>query len=259
MSYFPANNFLLEVAKGNVPKHSLIHKFGSNLAVGTTFVPVAQGGIYQMPQPAGATALRIKAGNTNDTAAGSGAREITLQGLDETGALATEALATAGTSASSTTTTTFIRLFRAWVSASGTYATASAASHAADIVIETSGGTAWTTITVSGFGHAQTEIGFYTIPLGFTGYFLGGGVYSDTTKTTEAILFKREGVIETAVPYEAMRQQHSTFVKGSGEASIHPETAIGGYTGPADIGFMAKVDAGTALVEVDFQILLVAD
>ena len=75
---YTSDEFWLNVQRGNVPGASVVHKFGRNAAV-TTMAPIAFGGVYQTPQPASATTLRVKAGNTNDTAAGSGAREITIQ------------------------------------------------------------------------------------------------------------------------------------------------------------------------------------
>jgi len=132
-----SKEFYQEVVAGNVAKHSVVQIFGRNDSGGTSFVPIALGGVYQMPQVAGATTLRIKAGgNANDTAAGTGAREVTVVVLDETGAQITETIATAGASASAATTVTAMRLLEAFVSKSGTYATGSVGSHADDIVIE---------------------------------------------------------------------------------------------------------------------------
>jgi hypothetical protein len=203
--------------------------------------------------------LRVKAGgNLNDTAAGSGAREITLEGLDETGSLVTETLATAGTSASSPTTATFIRLFRAYVSKSGTYTTATTGSHSDDIVIENSGGgTDWATISSTDFPRSQTEIGLYSIPVGWTGYLVSGFGFTDSTKVTEILFFKREGIMNTAPPYEAMRIVFEERVEG-GEFTIEIKAPILLGSG-CDVGFLAKVNAQTAEVDVDFEILLIKD
>ena len=111
---------------------TLVHKFGHNAAVGTSYEPISAGGIYRSPQVSGATAVRVKAGNVADTAAGLGAQAVTVQGLDETGALAEETLVTAGTSASAPGTITFIRIFRAFVSASGVYASTGVIGQASD-------------------------------------------------------------------------------------------------------------------------------
>lgn len=259
MSNFGSTDFLIEVAKGNIPGHSLVHKFGHNSAVGTSLVPVTIGGIYRTPQVGGATALRIKAGDANDTAAGSGAREITLQGLDETGALVTVALATAGASASANTAETFIRFFRAWVSASGTYATATVGSHAADIVIENAAGTEdWGTISVTGFPSGQSEIGAYSVPLNFRAFILSVNVFADATKITQAFFFQRENILQTVAPYTAMRLVFDATLD-TGLETIKPRSPINGFVGPMDIGILASVDVGTAEVHVDIEILLVAN
>jgi len=252
-------DFYVAVAAGFIPGYSLVHKFGRNLAVGTSFVPVSIGGIYRTKQVGAATTLRIKSGgNANDTAAGSGAQEVTLIGINAAGNEVSEAVATAGASASSATTNSFIRLYRAYVSASGTYATASAGSHSADITIEDGGGTEdWATITTdsSSFPRAQSEIGYYTIPTGYTGYLLSASAFTDSTKTTTLLFFQRQGVLDTAAPYEAMRLLFEERVEG-GESTVDIKSPIR-IDGPADVGYLAKVNTGTAEVDVDFELLLI--
>ena len=251
-------DFWLKVQAGEVPGYSVVHKFGRHLAIGTTFEPVSIGGVYQTPQAASATTLRVKAGDTNDTAAGTGAREITVQGLDETGAEVIETLATAGTSASTTTSATFMRLYRAYVSASGTYATSVAGSHTDDIVIENgAGGTNWLTIDATDFPRAQSEVAMYTIPLGKTGYVPSIHISVDSGKTATITMFKRENILESAVPYSGMRMQIQ-FGGVTGEAVIKPVTALGPFPALTDVGFMAKA-AATSEVDVDFEIILIDD
>ena len=253
-------DWLVEVKKGNVAGHSIVHKFGHNDLVGTSFVPVTSTGSYPTPQVSGATTLRVKAGgNANDTAAGTGAREITLTGLDETGAEVTETLATAGASASSVTTTTFLRLYRVAVSASGTYATAAAGSHAGIITIENgAGGTDWGSIDLIGFAFAQSTIGVYTIPLGKTGYLLSAELSAASTKLIDAVFFQRGNILETAAPYSAMKV---LFEWGgiTDDRNKIIKSPINGLEALTDVGFMTKVDTGTADVGVDFEILLVDD
>lgn len=235
---------------------SIVHKFG-RAVVGTTFAPVAFGGAYQMPQPASATKLRVKAGDTGDTAAGIGARKIVIQGLDETGALVSEELTTAGTSASANSTNDYIRLFRAYVSESGTYAaTGVAGSHEDDIVIENSAGTAdWLTIDATDAPRGQSEIAFYSVPEGKTAYVSHVKINSDSTKATTVIFVKREGITDAAAPYEAFRLQ---FQLGgvAGDHILNPEVPYGPFEAGTDIGFMAKVGVGTGEVDIDFEIVL---
>lgn len=93
------DNFYMKLAEGAKHGYSIVHKFGRNESVGTSFVPIAGGGIYRTPQTGSATTLRVKAGNANDASDGTGARAVTIEGIDSTGALASEVLATNGTSA----------------------------------------------------------------------------------------------------------------------------------------------------------------
>lgn len=248
----------LDTARGLVSGMAEVKKFGRNEAAGTSFEPCCIGGVYQTPQSGSATALRVAAGNVNDTAAGTGAREITLIGLDENFAEATETVATAGASASSATTTTFTRLYRAYVSASGTYATSSAGSHSADIVIENSaGGTTWATIDATDFPKAQSEIGAYSVATGKSAYVFLTDLTIDTTKTTDFVFFYRGGIDETSAPYSAMRTQAAIIGVKANQQLAGRQAPLGPFTGPCDIGFMAKVDSGTAQTAVEFEIFVV--
>lgn len=252
----------LDIERGLVSGMRVVNKFGRNTAVGTTFVPVCHGGIYRTPQASGATALRIKAGgNANDTAAGSGAQEVTLVGLDQNFNEVTEAVATAGASASSATTNTFTRLYRAYVSKSGTYASQSAGSHAADITIENgAGGTDWATISDDlGFPASQSEIAAYSVPAGHTAYVFRANIFVDSSKTTYALFFHRAGADDTAAPYEAMRLKSvSGPISGVNHITLSGTLIpLGPFVGPCDIGFMAKVNSTTAEVSVEFEIFLV--
>jgi len=236
----------------------IVHKFGRNTAVGTSFVPVTFGGVYPTPQVGSATQLRIKAGgDANDDAAGTGAREVTLIGLDANGDEVTEAIATAGASASSATTNSFIRLYRAYVSASGTYATASAGSHAASITIENSaGGTDWLTIDAAAFPLAQSEVGAYSVAAGKKAYVFSAYAATDSSKSTDIVFFQRTSILQTAEPYDAMRV---VFDIKSTEAFVDfaPRAPLGPFVGPCDLGFMAKVSSTTSEVSVDFELLVV--
>lgn len=245
------------ISMGLVPDVSVVHKFGNNSSVGTTFVPVAEGGIYRTPQISGATTLRIKAGgNANDAVAGSGAREITIIGIDATGAEISETLATAGASASADTTQEFFRVFRAFVSASGTYATQSAGSHAADVVIENSAGTEdWATIAVDGFPSGQSEIGAYTVPLGYSAYLKKITIDIESNKTVTAKFFQRQNVLQAEAPYSAMRLvQNYAGLAGSIVEEFEVPIEFPELT---DLGFIAKVDTGTAAVAAAFDLKIV--
>lgn len=247
-------NYILAVKQGNVTGSSIVNKFGRNSAVGTSFVPVSIGGLYVRRQPAGASTLRIKAGgNANDTAAGSGAREVTIQGLDANGNLVSEAITTAGASASSNTTTSFMRVFRAWVSSCGSY---SGGGHAATITIEDSSGTEdWITIDSTNTFEGQSECAAYTVPKGYHAYVFDIYATIESNKLVSLRFFKQEGAFLTSAPYQAQRSQLSW---SDLDASPNVVPGIyGTFESGTDIGFLAKVTTGTAHVAVDFSILLI--
>lgn len=243
------------VVAGNILHHSVIQKFGRNDAVGTSYVPVCSGGNYQMPTSA--TALRVKAGgNAADAAGGNGARLLQLQGLDANGNVIMEELATAGASASSYTTNEFLRLFRIKIIESGTYATQTADSHAADIVIEDSSANEWGRIEYAdSLGRGQSTIGCYSIPAGYTGYLTDYSFSVTSGKATDIVVLQRTGFTTTSAPYPALRE----FLEWNGDVNHmheHFEYPLK-FDELTDIVTLAKVDVGTAAISVHFNIVLV--
>ena len=249
----------LWLARGGILHHEKIEIFGHCTLSAGVLSPITYGNAYRTPQAGAATALRIKAGgNAADTAAGAGAREITLAGLNAAGELIAETIETAGASASAATSQTFIRLLEAKVTKSGTYATQSAGSHAANIVIENAaGGTNWATIAINGFPAARAQIGIYTVPKGKTAYLSQIALQAESQKLTSFLLFKRENILETAAPYTAMVElQH--FPQVSGGLQLNIDTPIR-FPELTDFGFMGLVGGQTANVSSAMEIILVDD
>ena len=246
-----------------VPSEFVFRKFGANSAVSTTFVPVAEGGVYRTPQVGGAAQLRVRAGNADDTAAGDGARKVTLSGLNAAGEYIEEEIETNGASAGALSSNAFLRLFRGYVSESGTYADQDSGSHVADIVIETAGGVDWMTITSTNFPHGQSLIGAYSVPLGYVARIRDIVLCVDSTKSATLALFRRGNILDTAAPYSAMRVQ-ATFRGVSGVRAIKPQEyndedneTFAEYDQLTDFGFMARVAVTSAAVSVDFGVQLI--
>lgn len=239
------------------PDAEIIHLGGKNSAVGTTFVPVVDGGLFQMPKLTGATTLRIKAGgHVNDTAAGSGAREVTVVVLNQLGVQVTEVIATAGADASAVTTVTAMRLLDAFVSKDGAYPTTLVGSHDADIVIENgSGGTDWATIPVADYPNSKAGIGFYTVPLGKKAAILNFEISVDTTKLTDVVFICRENILEVAAPYSPMwvLETYYGLIRSASFEHVAPH---GPFPALTDLGYLAKVSASTAEVDIDFELVL---
>lgn len=240
----------LAIARG-VPGIGVIRQFGRNVAVGASFVPVARGGIYRTPQTP--TTLRLKSGGSaNDDAAGSGARAITLIGINAAGDKISETIATAGASASAATQQSFLRVYDAFVSASGTYATQSAQSHAGSITIENGdGGTDWALIPDTDIPRGESEIGSITIPANRTGFITNVRIQSPDGKKSNIVMFRRENILQAAAPYSAMRliEEFPNFT-GIQDLVYDPPLRLEQLT---DFGFLAKAESGTIDISVAFE------
>ncbi len=249
MTYRP---FVDELAysRGLAEGITVVQKFGKNPNVGTgAFEHVwFNGGAYNWLTAA--SVVRIQAGgNAADTAAGAGAREITIEGLDQNWNEATETLATAGAAASADTTTTFIRINRAFVSESGTYGGA----NVGNIIIETNPGALIVANLEAEIG--QTQLGHYSVPDGKMAYLARARVYYSTAKDGSVRLMRRERADDTAVPVGSPRilQAWDEF-SGESQRDFLAMTAI---PGRSDIYFEAQANTSAGAINVSFDILLV--
>ena len=242
----------LDISRGIASGHRYIRHFGRNTAVGGTFVPVSRSGVYRTPQVAAAPLLRIRAGgNAADTANGSGARSVTLIGLDVNGDYITETIATSGASASALTANRFLRLTDARVATSGTYATQTALSHVASINIEDAAGNLWATIQDTDIPRGDTEIGSYSVPRNRTLFITNIRLSAAASNKSNIVMFERSGILQSATPYDAMTliQEFPDF-SGHAQFTFDPPIRINQLT---DVGFLAKTDSSTTDVAVGFD------
>jgi hypothetical protein len=253
MSELRKNDFLIEVQKGNITGHSMVHKFGRNDAVPNgswahiSLTPFAVANFRES-----AIAMRVKAGgNAADTAAGAGAREITIQGIDSAFAETSEAVATAGASASSATTATFWRVHRAWVSAAGTY---SAANTAAVVIEDSGGGADFMTIGVE---EGQGQYAGWTVPVSKTAYLLSAHVTVDSNKTANIRCFTRDNIDDVSAPMDAKRLKLFWDGVQSPGFTYKPHGPEFSIAQKSDIWFEAYGDGAVSQVSCDFELLCV--
>lgn len=249
------------ISLGKTPRVTVVHKFGKNEDVGTTFEPLSYGGLYPTLHPNNAVPIRIKAGgNAYDNVAGLGARYITVEGIDANGDIVIDTLATNGASASANTANSYIRAYRAYVAQTGTYGTQTAGSHNAAITLEAADSTTdWIQIPVyHSYPMSQSFVGVYTIPRGYKGYIKDIVLNVDSNnKRADFIFFRRAGVTDISPPYEAVRAQ-LIFDGLTGSFDISDDIPLGPYVGPCDVGWMVRADA-TCACSVDYEILLIKD
>ena len=258
MAYIGSKDYFLEVIRGNIPGVSVVHKFGRNDAVGTSFEPVANTGVYQVPTVA--ASLEFVSDNAADALDQAGMHELTIIGLDANWAeqvVSIAAHATDGTTAVAITGT-WLRVYRAYVSSSGVYATAAAGSHVGDITIRTAGGAGvdFAVISNTDFPKAQTEIGVYTIPTAKTGYVHSMFVSVSSTRPADIIMFQRPNADDVTTSFSGAMREVFSFTGISGSTGAKPVSPIGPFVGPCDIGFMAKVGTSTGEVDCDFELLV---
>lgn len=248
--------FPMQLARGLIAGHSKVDKFGSYDAVGTSFVPVTEGGIYRTPMAA--VTLEAISADANDTAAGTGAQEITLIGLDANWNEVTETVEMNGDSASSATTNGFIRLYRAYVSRSGTYATVSAGSHAGSITIRESGaGDTWTTIPVAGLPRGQSNISAFSVAKQRVGFIHSLFIHVDSNKAADILLMQRPNADDVVAPFSGALRTVRYLVGVTSTSPQKPWGPFGPFPGPSDVIMFAKVGSGSAAVAADFELSLV--
>jgi hypothetical protein len=175
--------FELQVSRNQIYDHKIIFKFGFNPDINGAEETIWDGGgIYAYPSAA--TVMKVSSSSANDTAAGTGARTIFVQGLDGDYNEVEEIVTLNGQTAVNTTTS-FLRVNRAYVLTAGSGGTA-AGNIYVGVGTVTSGvpATIYAQITL---GENQTLMGLWTVPAGYTGYFDHFNVATGSTTVNQYI------------------------------------------------------------------------
>lgn len=171
--YGKIEDFPLQVARGQIQGHRNVTVFGFNPDVDT-----AQVSVWPLPSlitfPAAALQMTVSSASADDTAAGTGARTVVVQGLDANYNEVSETVIMNGQTAV-TMTTALVRVNYAYVGTAG-----SGNSAAGNIYVGTGTVTAGVPATVYDiikFDYNNTTTGSYTIPAGYTAY-VSQGLFS---------------------------------------------------------------------------------
>ena len=153
----------LNVSRGKVRGAFHIIKFGENLDVDGSMETIWDGGgLYTYLTSAGV--LTVTSTDGDDAAAGTGARTVTVEGLDENYNQVSETLTVGGGAGS----VEFYRVFRAFVATSGSSGTNEGTITIAQGVTTLAQIRSVGSPTSTGLG--QTFMSIYTVPAGYTGY-----------------------------------------------------------------------------------------
>lgn len=178
--------FELQVARGQIEGHRAVTVWGYNPDIDTAEETVwADGGIVTLP--AAAATLKVSSDSANDAAAGTGARTVTISGLDTNYDEISETVTLNGTT-EVTTTKSFRRINSMIVATAG-----SGNANAGNIYIGTGTVTLGVPATIYGqiyVGYNQALSASYTIPNGYTGYIVNGGISSGQDGGTAQITGK---------------------------------------------------------------------
>lgn len=247
----------LGLSLGRTPGMTFVNKFGRNAALANgSWEPVTSSGTQWLPTTGNGKTVRVKAGgNAADTADGANAREITVVGVDDSWDTVTETIATAGASASDATTTTFLRVYRAYVSAGGTYGTAAGvgAANAALITLEASDGSA--DVIEIPAGEGQSQHCSYTVARGYKAILVDAEAEVPSTKTANLRLVIRNGADTASAPFTPPRVVgFRDEVSGSVDKSYPVGQPI---LGPADIWIEAYGNGVGVAALAEFELVLV--
>lgn len=225
-----------------------IRKFGYNADVDAFTGPdedvIAAGGDQYWPAAAVAAAsINIASSSAADAAAGTGARNIVIQGLDADGHEQSETITLNGTT-NVKPTLDYLRIFRAYVEEVG-----SGGVNAGNITIADGTGT----FAVIPASAGQTQQATYTIPTGYRGRGLRIDVWleSKTANTVTGVFQWRKGA------GYSWRTSHTFVASNSNAAHIELCTASDQYPAGSDIRLrVADASADNLAVSGEFNLYL---
>ena len=236
----------LRVSRGLVVGASNVNKFGTNLAIGPTEETIWTNG-GNIPWPTAAFTATIISSDAADTSAGTGARVVTVQGLDSDYNFQTVSVTLNGTTAVTISgANPWLRINRAFVTSSGT------GGGAAGIITIQNASTAVVYADLSEGN--QTQMAVYTVPAGHT-------LYLDQITFTAAV---STGANSATVKLNTRDFGSNTFRTRyiadlqSGELinSLQYPIALPEKT---DIEARAFMSAGTASISAFFEGVLIAN
>jgi hypothetical protein len=172
--------FELQVARGQISWHKRTFQFGTNTAVGTGFSTIWAGGSSTLyTYPTSATVLKISSGSASDTAAGTGARTVVVNGLDANYNEISEIVSLNGQTAVNTVNS-YLRFNEMLVLTAGSGGTAAGVLYAGVGTVTT--GVPATIYGQAPLGYNASDQAFWTVPAGYTAY-INSATWSSSNTT----------------------------------------------------------------------------
>ena len=242
--------FELQVARGQISFHEFVHKFGFYDSVTTSLTTIwSQGGVYSYLSAA--STLYISSSSTDDAAAGTGARTVTVSGLDNNFDEKVETVTLNGQSGVELNGGTWMRVNRIVVNTAG-----SGGANAGILYVGTeatpSSGVPTNKYATVAAGDNQTLMMIYTIPRGYTGYVTQKDVSASSSAGKFAILSL------VARPFGGVFNVKDRVLSSQGYSSIVYPYPLK-FTEKTDLEIRAKADSagGSVTVSAALDIILI--
>jgi len=239
--------FDLQVLRGQVDGHTAIFVSGYNTSVGTSYETIwSESTVYAYP--ASASVMEISSSSASDTAAGTGARTVTIYGLDGNYNQINETVSLNGQTAVNTTNS-FLRVLHMTVNTAGSGGAAAGTIYAGTGAVTTGKpANVYAAYTADGGSTACV----YTVPAGYTGYVFDFLVSSGITT---ANAFSSIGLY--ARPYGGVFDNTIQGRCANGGSFTIPLNYPISFSEKSDIEVRALSSTAGANVTANFSILLV--
>jgi len=178
--------FELQVARGMITGHKSLFKFGNNPDVNGSLETIWSGSTLYV-YPSAAIQMSVSSSSVDDAAAGTGARTVSVQGLDADYNEIAETVTLNGQNAV-TTTNSFLRVFRAFVITAGSTNTAQGTIYIGTGTV--TGGVPATVYAEIALGENQTTMAVWTVPANYTLYLYRGTFTATSNNASHSILGK---------------------------------------------------------------------
>lgn len=242
--------FELQVARGQITYHEFIHKFGFYDSVDTNLTTIwSQGGVYSYLSVA--STLYISSSSTADTGAGTGARTVTVSGLDNNFDQKVETVTLNGQSGVELNGSTWFRVNRIVVNTAG-----SGGANAGVLYVGTeaspSSGVPTNKYAIVLAGDNQTLMCIYTVPRGYTAFITQKDVSASSSAGKFAILSL------VARPFGGVFNVKDRVLSSQGYSSISYPYPLK-FTEKTDIEVRAKADSagGTVTASAALDIVII--
>jgi hypothetical protein len=229
--------FALQIARGHIPNHYHIHKFGAVPAMSqnqTGTIWDVNDTVYPWSAWATAGTVTVLAVNASDNG-----KDLILVGLDENFKEQTDTIVVSS-SGTVTSNKSFIRLYRAYIDNGS-------ATNVGDITVQKNS----TTVLRIKAGKAQTLMAIYTIPADKTGYLIHGTCTCQSGADATGDMYVRYG------GNEAFRVGHSFEVSGTGGQYDYSFGVPIPIPEKSDIDVRATVRSNNARITAAFDIILI--